>query len=411
MHRRKSSKDNVEQENVLVDHPSTPTKNEASSMINGHKGENKNGESPLKSMENRMPKADDSYSPVRTPISAGPYRTTFGSLAQSPNTPSRRSYAHTRTVSSSGVMSFASPMLSPPPSTSFSRHSMIQPSKLQSSASESSAHPIQVPLQPSSPTTSRRHQRIHSRNLSVFFPRPGSLTASTIIEDGDGSQELDLPGISLNEIEAPVSMIPPGPSIKLHNPPGPRRLGEGFTFGGRPERTISTSSTGSSSDGANSGVTENNVPRAKRRGHHHKHSMSHNFFSFLEPGASLSPGSPSPDPAWHPMSPFPSSAASSVFTPTHGHAENGTAVGLTSPDIDNIGFDNLGLPKDIIAVAIVQFLLGASLWVSGQQHGSLACTALGYWIIFDSFGVALRHVLPSYLSLPSAQAGLRRPYG
>lgn len=412
MHRRKSSKDNdVEQENVLVAlAPTAPSKNETS-LLNGEKGENGYAELPLKSRENLASPVNSEYSPARTPLSAGPHRTSFGSLAHSPNSPLRKSYTHSRTMSSSGTLSFASPMHSPPLSTSFPRHTNmqgLQPQKLQASASESAAYSSPPPVQPSSPTTSRRHQRIHSRNLSVFFPRPGSLSATVIAEDGDGSQEVEFPAISLNEKEVPVTLIPPGPSLRLHNPPGPRKLGEGFTFGGRPERTISTESTGSSSDGANGEIMEAAPTRTKRRGHHHKHSMSHNFFSFLEPGSNVSPVTPSPEQKWQPMSPFPSSVASTF---SQAHHENGAAVGLTSPNVDSVGVSQSGLPRDTIAVALVQFLLGATLWVSGQQHGSLACTGLGYWVVFDSFGVALRHVLPSYLRSSSMQSLLRRSYG
>jgi hypothetical protein len=44
------------------------------------------------------------------------------------------------------------------------------------------------PPSPSASTHSRRHSRLHSRNLSIFFPRPGSLPHSAIAEDG--AQEL-----------------------------------------------------------------------------------------------------------------------------------------------------------------------------------------------------------------------------
>ena len=61
--------------------------------------------------------------------------------------------------------------------------------------------------------------------------------------------------------------------------------------------------------------------------------------------------------------------------------------------------------------SIWQFIIGAWLWVTGQQVGSLACTGLGYWVVFDAFGVALGHVLPSYLAGQSVRVDARRPYG
>lgn len=59
----------------------------------------------------------------------------------------------------------------------------------------------------------------------------------------------------------------------------------------------------------------------------------------------------------------------------------------------------------------VQFVLGACVWVSGQQIGSLSCTGLGYWVVFDAFGIALGKVLPTYLAKPHMKDEVRRPYG
>lgn len=366
--------------------------------------------SPLRTRVNSVPSepASEQHVPRRAPPpSAGPYRTSFGMPSQSPPngynypaSPLRKSFTqgHGRTLSSSGAtLSFASPMLSPPaygsghfPSRSITIPGITSPN-LNASPPEGVGS-AQLPNSPPSPPTTRRHQRIHSRNLSVFFPRPGSLPTSSIAEDSDVVQEAS---VSLNE-------SPQLKSVRLHDPPGPRRLGEGFTFGGRPARTSSTSS----SDGSNAGT----VSKATRRGHHHKHSLSHNFFSFLEPGAQLQP-STSPEPSWTASSPHPASATPSSSVFAQAQNENGTAVGLTSPNPGPLTYGPQTLPKDTIALATVQFILGSALWVSGQQNGSLACTGLGYWVVFDAFGVALRHVVPAYLSLESTQSKTRRPYG
>ena len=65
------------------------------------------------------------------------------------------------------------------------------------------------------------------------------------------------------------------------------------------------------------------------------------------------------------------------------------------------------------AASIVQFVLGAYLWVCGQQIGSLSCTGLGYWVVFDSFGVAFGEVVPQWLAsgYNGVRDRLRRPYG
>ena len=65
-------------------------------------------------------------------------------------------------------------------------------------------------------------------------------------------------------------------------------------------------------------------------------------------------------------------------------------------------------------VGILQFILGAWLWVRGQQIGSLSVTGLGYWVVFDAFGVGLSTVLPVWLDRQSAKTldgKIRRPYG
>ena len=54
-----------------------------------------------------------------------------------------------------------------------------------------------------------------------------------------------------------------------------------------------------------------------------------------------------------------------------------------------------------MAVSAIQFILGAWLWVSGQQVGSILCTGLGYWVVFDLFGVALSRLIPGWLSRSS----------
>lgn len=463
MHRRRSSKDTInEQENHQVlgesndsfrtsDNISFPQKNKSTSIsFPGGGSENvppeSGGTSPLRIRVNSVPSqppvndseqqqqnqqqqhhhqqsSQTSIPPAPTyrapPPSAGPYRTSFGSQVQGgslpiPNaSPLRKSFTqgyahgHVRAMSSSGTFGFASPM-SPPLYGSFpSRPVSISavggsPPKVNGSGAQGHAPPA-------SPTTTRRpHQRIHSRNLSIYFPRPGSLPTSSIAEDGDGNNLYngDSQEVSLNEATISDS-TPKYKSVRLQNPPGPRRLGEGFTFGGKPPADVSS---GPNMKGDING-DGSSVSRAKRRGHHHKHSLSHNFFSFLEPGSQQFPihptSSPSPEPSWTPASPAPNSSTFSHMQ------ENGTAVGLTSPNLDHqISSMSSGkLPKDAVALAIVQFVLGAALWVSGQQDGSLACAGLGYWVVFDSFGVALKHILPVYLASKSMQSKTRRPYG
>ena len=253
----------------------------------------------------------------------------------------------------------------------------------------------------------RRHTRLHSRNLSFFFPRPGSNPQGTINEDD--AQELEVPV----DVEAPL--IPKsGSNINFPGSRSPRPsltpLGQGFTFGARPP----------SSQGLTPGSSTSSS--ALRRGHHHKHSLSHNFFSFLEPGSTpplnreegfRTQSMSGPMSPWDPISALPASAApskSAFITP-----------------IPNNSQVNVERRRDVVpgrisynavAVSSIQFVLGAWLWVSGQQVGSISCTGLGYWVVFDSFGVALSEIIPGWLSRPS-KAGfaemerekIRRPFG
>lgn len=259
----------------------------------------------------------------------------------------------------------------------------------------------------------RRHSRLHSRNLSIFFPRPGSLPESSISEDG--TQEIQ---VHIDE-EAPVTDMPSAGSSAPYAEH--KQKLKGFTFGGKPSPD---------SDGS----TPSSATSTSRRGHHHKHSVSHNFFSFLEPGSQGDPSDlhtqPTPIPVspWNPISPFPDSAASTktAFSPTangvghqhdheHDHDHDHDHAHSHGPKSPNAIFhyEPTGprIAPSAVAATIGQFLLGAWLWVSGQQIGSLSCTGLGYWVVFDSFGVGLTTILPKYLSKKSLQSKIKRPYG
>jgi hypothetical protein len=295
------------------------------------------------------------------------------------------------------------------------------PSPLSASFPTTSYIPPNVSISHSAPDGNelskggRRHTRLHSRNLSFFFPRPGSNPQGTINEDD--AQELEIPV----DVEAPL--IPPaGSTINFPGSRSPRQsltpLGQGFTFGARPP-----SSQGPTTDlmtARHSGSSTSSS--ASRRGHHHKHSLSHNFFSFLEPGSTLplnhdeglrSQPISRPLSPWDSVSPLPASIAPPKSTnntpiPNNSHANVEQHRDLVPGQIS----------YNAVAVTVIQFVLGAWLWVSGQQVGSISCTGLGYWVVFDSFGVALSKVIPGWLSR-SSNAGfaekekekIRRPFG
>ncbi|KAK0205327.1 hypothetical protein DFS33DRAFT_758617 [Desarmillaria ectypa] len=315
--------------------------------------------------------------------SAGPFRTTFNVPRTPPGTngatlsPSRSTFSssHARTRS---ISTPYSPPLPSPLSFSFPSNSLTIPTSHSAPTALTSANET-------SPKQSRRHSRIHSRNLSVFFPRPGSLPEATISEDG--SQEVEATG----DIEVPVSSIPSAdPRVSMRVPLTP--LGAGFTFGGRPPSSAGIQMPPLMSKSSSS-------TSSSRRGHHHKHSLSHNFFSFLEPGSQVRPEdlhtvpTPSPVSQWTPVSPIPTSASST----SHTHDDK---------DLEP------SVPMGAISLTFAQFVLGAWLWVCGQQIGSLGCTGLGYWVVFDAFGLGLGSVLPGWLGNGSGKKErIRRPYG
>lgn len=218
-----------------------------------------------------------------------------------------------------------------------------------------------------SPTQIRRHSRIHSRNLSIYFPRPGDSSISTVVEDS--SQELELG-------------IPPERSTPtLNDAPAPRKLNPNFKFGGKPSERLSPSPT-----------------LTVRRGHHHKHSLSHNFFSFLEPGATIQTSSSTQSDT---DSPIPQSAPFSQQTfPSPVMKQHPMGFKETSSHV----------PYEVIIFGALQFLLGALVWVEGQKNGSLSSAGLGYWVVFDAFGVVLAKVLPRILARQSSQT-VSRSYG
>ncbi|KAF7798184.1 hypothetical protein EIP86_009401 [Pleurotus ostreatoroseus] len=373
------------------------------------------------------------------PPSAGPYRTSFAApwpahangafpygrhqppgIRQSLSLPVQSSHARARSVSGPFSPITPSPLASSFPVSQTTSRLPHQSStstssdlSIKSSATAPEFYPSQsppkarfpgsngMPVPTNSSTTQqmRRHSRIHSRNLSVYFPHPGSISATSIDED-DG-QEVTFPS-SVPDDGVPMPSASPGP--------GQRSFREGFTFGARPMESPGIPVSPALSSGAS------------RRGHHHKHSLSHNFFSFLEPGGvpedlrttpTLTPVSP-----WNPISPFPSekdgfgqSSPSDEFSSNgHVHVHSEPRAAVEAVPIGRVRA-RPGIDAEAACVAAGQFVLGACLWVVGQQIGSLSCTGLGYWVVFDAFGVALGRVLPGYLAKPDTQGGMRRPYG
>lgn len=189
----------------------------------------------------------------------------------------------------------------------------------------------------------RKHSRIHERNLSAFFPRPGtgpSVGYGDVFEDPNGAQR-----------KASISDIP----------------------------SPSSAGTGSMPSTADSRGD-------RRRGHHHKHSVSHQFFSLLDPNDPNSVNLPSS---------AVSSTGSFVSAP---HSANPYAP-LPTPL--PVPYSHLATPFRLLlyvalqlpastqfalALSAVQIILGATMWITGQSGESLSVTGLGYLVVFDGMG-------------------------
>lgn len=204
-----------------------------------------------------------------------------------------------------------------------------------------------------------RHSRIHSRNLSVFFPRPGSAPQQQAISE-DEAQEIDYP--------------PPG-EVYIDGPQSDFKFGVPNPNGMPPRSPKPTAGP-------------------KRRGHHHKHSVSHNFFSFLEPASTFQYQQTN---GTLQTSPSPAAGTGALPTPSTTHFPSASmqhTFEAGSTTISSTRKESGRMPSTTHATractfAAFQFILGAWMWVEGQRQGSLACTGLGYWVVFDSVGVYL----------------------
>ncbi|KAJ3891398.1 hypothetical protein GG344DRAFT_47424 [Lentinula edodes] len=423
IHRRKSSKDDDEITLVV-----NTTVNEPSSPLSASISPTPTRPAPP------PPRSPPGLGSVNPPPSAGSYRTSFkvNGHGPPPSSPFRASISSPQNLGVNGINGHSrtrsistpySPPLPSPLSFSFPADAQSRPApprsptttKRMSALSASSSLPEnRNTLSPSSSKQhNRRHSRLHSRNLSIFFPRPGSLPANSISEDG--AQELEFPSsYSYVDVEA-LPMPSAGSSDGTNGQLTP--LGANFTFGGRPGRPPALSGpTTVPTPPVMSNGPSSASSTSSRKGHHHKHSLSHNFFSFLEPGAGGLPSAGAGSLNYSHFPPTPtlptgptasSSSSSDLNANTNAYTPSSNSILPTSP---------LALP-----FTIIQFFLGGFLWVSGQQIGSLGTTGLGYWVVFDSLGVGVGKVLGSWLREGSGESGtsssgngknaLRRPYG
>ncbi|CEL54869.1 Zinc transporter 6 OS=Danio rerio GN=slc30a6 PE=2 SV=1 [Rhizoctonia solani AG-1 IB] len=387
MHRRKTSKETSENEESATAEIETgvPAQQDTSPGP-GTNGSGVYDSGPRGPSSPTQPHVSVRAPSAGTPPSAPSSRQAFGNLV--PPAMNR----HSRAPSVYEPL-YGNPPSAPPTKQSFSPTSPTgQPPP---SPWRSAFPPASPSTSPQSQTGSRRgHGRVHSRNLSVYFPRPGQASGTgvaPIAEDTDG-QEIEYTANG----DAPIQLIP------APNGTQSRGLNNGFKFGGLPMDADTPSASGG----------------GKRRGHHHKHSLSHNFFSFMEPGlSSQSAPSPIPESPWAPLTPFPQTATTtSALTPSASlvpDAPRRAHSPLHAPRSGTVGYLQ-DLPpgsKRALVFGFVEFILGGMVWVAGQRRGSLACAGLGYWVVFDAMGVGMG-VVGRELALGGAMGEtVTRPFG
>ncbi|KAI6020290.1 hypothetical protein BKA83DRAFT_4298838 [Pisolithus microcarpus] len=405
IHRRKSSKegndDVVDQDtshvtsnsNIAVI-PPTPSRSRVRSSLNANvpqlgPGIQARTKPPPQPLGTGIPSA---RRPPSVSLNSPPTSPFGGSFAAAHT----RAHSRTRSISSGP---FVSPLSSPLQSSFTPAHVPLFPFPTSNTAPELSITDADANMSdrrpPLPPGHTRRHSRLHSRNLSIFFPRPHA----TISED-DRPEDEEAPAPP-----PPETLLIPTAHLENTLVPGRGRgeLDTSFSFGGAPK---SDSNLDSAVDGFG-------VAMKSRRGHHHKHSLSHSFFSFLEPGTGkthIPAASNKPEVELHtaptptPMSPWTPISNTSLFAPSSNLSateliprSHSKSPGASSSLSESRSSSSLPVPSSrgvsrsggaAAATAVVQFMLGAFLWAHGQSIGSLACTGLGYWVVFDAVGVA-----------------------
>ncbi|KAG1744856.1 hypothetical protein EDB19DRAFT_1632561 [Suillus lakei] len=348
MHRRKSSKEDVDDGDSFVIIPdneqtTAPTLTAAPARLG---------------LPQLGPGIPARQPPVRRPPSI--------SLNSPPSSPFRASHTRVRSISSGP---FVPPVSSPLANTFHVPLHPFEPGQVDDTAEGVRGH-------------GRRHSRMHSRNLSIFFPRPHATISEDLPSDVESAPN--------NNTQSQIDLhIPASQSEPLQI--GHDRTAS-FSFG-----SSGTMPKSNSTGAVPAGVTT-------RRGHHHKHSLSHNFFSFLDPSRQSQPEAkaeelhtaptPAPMSPWSPVSNVQgreSASSSNVDLTTGTSSRSSSASPAPSPPPYHTQF-SLNLSKDgnfARFASVLQFCLGGLVWTRGQSIGSLACTGLGYWVVFDAFGIAV----------------------
>ncbi|GMK54893.1 hypothetical protein CspeluHIS016_0114790 [Cutaneotrichosporon spelunceum] len=204
---------------------------------------------------------------------------------------------------------------------------------------------------------------LHARNLSAYFPHPGMPARAP----------------------SPTPVQPAGDSVI-------------------PDADKSAFGAGADYSAPPAEESTERPRTSKRRGHHHRHSLSHNFFSFLDPTQTNAQTSHSPlENASSPTIPITLNLADDKPQPVSMDVASSPATlspmssGKKDPQA-----------QVLTSFAVIEAVLGIGLWVEGQMSGWRCLTAAGYLVVFDAMGMGVT------LFARTDRLGwrsLRRPYG
>ncbi|BGP01724.1 hypothetical protein RTG_01757 [Rhodotorula toruloides ATCC 204091] len=215
----------------------------------------------------------------------------------------------------------------------------------------------------------RQHSRIHARNLSAFFPHPGQTAEGYGGTFDDPFAKPFQPGV----VDMPSLSSPVSNNI-------------GRSAGETPTKAQS------------------------RRGHHHRHSVSHDLFT-SRPAERL------PSPTTTRTSP--KAPEDQLPAPTATFRQRYGRLPLVFRLFLYTSFHVPLATRALLLLAAAQIVAGAALWVQGQAGESLASTGLGYLVVFDGIGAVSTVLLERDGGLEAITQALgsqrnnsvRRPYG
>ena len=228
---------------------------------------------------------------------------------------------------------------------------------------------------------------IHARNMSLFFPSPGQNQQGRL-------------------------SVPPTPNFA-----SPEEISNSVMQAGSSKKPFN--GAGDWSFGRVAGENGSSTPetaKSKRRGHHvsstcllrglkltgmqHKHSLSHNFFSFLDPTQTKPALARSPSPAQSPRVDTPQPVPMPLLSTPSLLPGSPTIIPL--PPSKNNPRRQL-----LISFALMECLIGAGLWIEGQMSGWRCLAGVGYLVVFDAIGVAVG----MFEQGNQGWRSVRRPYG